>query len=603
MKIEIKYALERATKLQEQNRVKQAARLLEATLKQCRETVGSEHQDTATALNALGLCHWRQDRANKAEACFKEACEIMKRLGLLEDCRLSMYLLHAAMACHQQDKAEEGRELLTQAADIQKRLLPPDHALVVHLLGAVNAVAEAEGQNTVGRAVVMAEYMYIRGYHSAVAAHALAQNYIEQEKWAEAKALTLYQLQMLNEVFGPDHTFLGEALGEYGWLAEECGDTTAAICAYNQELLILMNTTPDDLTRKEKLLWKLADLYQETGDLTLCSKMLDAIEELTPKCSSPTWPTAQLVQFQALVLYGQHKMSAALPLAKKAVRQYAGVEASGDMQGEALYLLALIYQWRGEDGSRRDLEKARTLFDKAIKQLAASEEGKGERMAEFMESAAQTHSSLGRHKEAERLLQAALRIRQRTPSCTGPEVIGDLNNLAVSLMGHDGYCRARPLLKRALQLARQANCSTLIAPLNNLAIVEAVHRRYAIAARLNQQAIDIIEQHHADRGEHLAMSFQNQGTLLALAGRTAEAETNYQKAVSICEAKGLHAEMSASTLRTELACLKEGRFKKTVRDLWRIRSECFQQDPDKSEHQEPADVQEELPVRRERTTS
>ena len=582
MNMGIKDVLKRAQGLMERNRLKPAERLLEGAVELCRRTVGQEHLNTAEALDALGLCRMRQDLADAAEKCFRQAIAIMCRLAERGDCRLSVFLIHAALVCRQQDKTEESQELLKEAADVQKCLLAPDHLLVTFLLNGVNVIAAVEGQNTVGRALVMAEYMYGRGYHSAVAAHALAQSYSAQEQWSEAKALTLYELEMLNEIFGPTHQYLADALGGYGHLAEKCGETAAAICSYNQELLILMTTTPDDVGRKEELLRKLADLYRETGDLPQCASMLQAVADMVPRQTVQDLKMTRLTQYQAIVLYEQHKYAEALPLAQKAARWFKKLSADAGTQGEALYLLALIYLDHGEDGHRRSLLKARALFGKAIKKYSRSQEGRSERMAEFMEFAARASSSLGRDREVERLLRAALRIRQRTSSRAGPEVSHDLNDLAVAIMDRYGYSQARPLLKRALRLAKkrqEAKHTALIAPLNNLAVVEAVHHRYMVAARLNQQAISIIETHHADMARDLVLSLQNQGTLLALAGRTVEAAANYQKALSICEAKGFPEKNPAHEIQTDLACLQAGRFEKSAFELWHIGSDCFQDEP------------------------
>jgi len=221
-----------------------------------------------------------------AEQCFQAAAESMKLLFLHDDRRLPEYLIHEALACHQQGKAEAGWELLAQAADIQKCQLPPDDSLVTQLLRTANLMAETEGQAPAIRALAMAEHMYSRGYHSAVAAHALAQDCLTERNWAAAKVLSLYELEVLNEVFGPYHQYLIAALDTYGWIAEQNGEPAVAIGAYMQELAILGNTAPHEVEQKGQLLWRLAQLYRAAGNPALCARALQDIADIPPRRNS-----------------------------------------------------------------------------------------------------------------------------------------------------------------------------------------------------------------------------------------------------------------------------------------------------------------------------
>jgi len=286
MKITLPDALVQGLGLMGQDRLAEAGHLLEGAVEQGRQTEGPDHPDLAAALDALGVCRARQGQLSAAEQCFQAAAGSMKRLLLQDDRRLPEYLIHGALACHQQGKAEAGWELLAQAADIQKCLLQPDDALVTQLLRTANLMAETEGEAPAIRALAMAEHMYSRGYHSALAAHALAQDCLAERNWATAKALSLYELEVLNEVFGPYHQYLVAALDTYGWIAEQSGEPAVAIGAYMQQLAILGNTAPGEVEQKGQLLWRLAQLYRAAGNATLCARALQDIAELPPRLTS-----------------------------------------------------------------------------------------------------------------------------------------------------------------------------------------------------------------------------------------------------------------------------------------------------------------------------
>ena len=286
MKIALQDALVQALGLMEQDRLEEAGQMLEDAVAQGRQAVGPDHPDLAATLDALGVCRARQGQLSAAEQCFQAAAGSMKRLLLQDDRRFPEYLIHGALACHQQGKAETGWALLAQAADSQKCLLPPDDALVTQLLRTANLMAETEGEPPVIRALAMAEHMYSRGYHSAVAAHALALDCLAERNWDAAKVLSQYELEALNEVFGPHHQYLVAALDLYGWIAEHGGETAVVIGAYMQELAILGNTAPHELEQKGHLLWRLAQLYRAAGNPALCARALQDIAELPPRRTS-----------------------------------------------------------------------------------------------------------------------------------------------------------------------------------------------------------------------------------------------------------------------------------------------------------------------------
>ena len=509
----------------------------------------------------------------------------MDRPPWQHDARQSYYLIHLARLCHQQGRKDEGQTACDRAIEIQKCLLPPDDEAVSALLRLVNQVADRESQGPVGASIAVAEYMYSPGYLSAMAARALAGTYREADKMPEAQILYLYELETLTRVFGPDHQCLATTLQDLGEIAEKQGETAAAIRAYEEVWRILIKTGVKDMEQSGEILWRTAHLYRETGELSKSKRALQALALMAPSRddSDPDRKALERTYFTALVHYEMDDLDTAVRLAKNAVCLLRKVNVDQGSQGELLYLLGLIHLERGMDGHKRDFQRARLTFRKALHLMASCQEDLGARLADIMVTAAEASDDLDKYQEAERLYRKALAIRRRVNGPDSEGVARVLNDLALTLLSRGAFDQARQSLQAALRIARKHQDATgreLIAPLSNLAVMEAIRHRYDVAARLNQQAIEIIERHHAGQTNNLMTALQNQGDLLAMAGCTAEAEATCRKALKLCAGKVWPDRYISRSLRAQLARLRSGRFKgKPADQLWRTRSRAFDDQP------------------------
>ncbi|MFQ5896988.1 MAG: tetratricopeptide repeat protein [Candidatus Methylomirabilia bacterium] len=131
----------------------------------------------------------------------------------------------------------------------------------------------------------------------------------------------------------------------------------------------------------------------------------------------------------------------------------------------------------------------------------------------------------GRHAEAERSFQAALKEAERRGP-EDPRVATTLNNLAVLYKAQGQYAQAEPLYQRALAIKGKVlgpEHPSLATSLNNLAGLYVAQGEYARAEPLYKRALAIVESTLGPEHPRVAATLMNYATLLRATNREAEA--------------------------------------------------------------------------------
>ncbi len=144
--------------------------------------------------------------------------------------------------------------------------------------------------------------------------------------------------------------------------------------------------------------------------------------------------------------------------------------------------------------------------------------------------------SQGRYRDAEPLLQRALRLSQQALGSEHPSVATSLNNLAALYRSQGRYEEAKPLYQQALEMSRhllgEAHPDVAIS-LNNLALLYRSQGRYEEAEPLYQQALEMRRHLLGEAHPSVATSLNNLAALYESQGRYEEAEPLYQQALEM----------------------------------------------------------------------
>ena len=150
------------------------------------------------------------------------------------------------------------------------------------------------------------------------------------------------------------------------------------------------------------------------------------------------------------------------------------------------------------------------------------------------------HTGRGSFDEAEKLLGAALQIREKTLEADHPDVAYSMNNCAVLHMEKGLYDEAEPLYRRALEIREKKlgpDHPDVANSLNNFANLLYKKGLYDEAEPLYRQALEIREKKLGSDHPDISDSLNGLANLLTEKGLYDEAEPLYRRALEIREKK------------------------------------------------------------------
>ncbi len=146
--------------------------------------------------------------------------------------------------------------------------------------------------------------------------------------------------------------------------------------------------------------------------------------------------------------------------------------------------------------------------------------------------------SQGWYAEAEPLYQKALELRQRLLGEEHPDVAQSLSNLANLYYSQERYAEAEPLYLQALELKKHLlgeEHPDIAQSLNNLAALYYFQAQYAKAEPLYLQALDLEKRCLGEEHPAVAQSLNNLANLYKFQGRYAQAEPLYLQALELSQ--------------------------------------------------------------------
>jgi tetratricopeptide (TPR) repeat protein/transcriptional regulator with XRE-family HTH domain len=294
----------------------------------------------------------------------------------------------------------------------------------------------------------------------------------------------------------------------------------------------------DDLEMDEAvgLLHRYSLIERAEQTLSLHRLVQEVMQEVLSKTERQQWMERALLVVNAAFPSGKHETwSQCEFLLPHALACIEWINTLRMKKREARRLLSATGLYLYERAQYREAEP---LLEQAMR---ISEEQFGAshpHTATSLSNLAALYQAQGRYRETEPLLKQALSIREELLGASHPHTAPSLNNLAALYYAQGRYSEAEPLLKQALSIQEEllgASHPDTASGLNNLAALYQAQGRYRKAEPLLKRAILISEELLGASHPDTTPSLSNLAALYQAQGRYNEAESLYRRALLISE--------------------------------------------------------------------
>ena len=185
--------------------------LLERALAIRERALGPDHSDTTADLNNLALLYRDQGESAAARRLFERALDIRERVLGPEHPYTARSLYNLALVHLDQSELVTARPLFERALDIRERVVGPDHPQTAYSLHGLALLQQARGELDAARrlferALDIRERVLGPDHHTtAVSLHNLALLYRDQGELAAARRLFERALAIRDRVLVPNH--------------------------------------------------------------------------------------------------------------------------------------------------------------------------------------------------------------------------------------------------------------------------------------------------------------------------------------------------------------------------------------------------------------
>ena len=360
---------------------KQAEPLLQKVLIICKQELGTDHPETASALNDLGWLYYLQGKYELVEPLLQQALTIREQeLGTLHP-ETANTLNNMGWLYIQEGRYAEAEPLLQRALTIREQglgTLHPETANTLNDLGWLYYLqgSYAQAEPLIRRALTTREQV-LGPEHPDVAESLdnLAILYYLQGSYAQAEPLMRRALTIREQVLGPEHPDVGVSLHNLASVMSKQGKFEQAESLFQQTLRI-----------REQV--------------------------LGPNHSN----TAFTLDNLGLLYQAQRKYEQAEPLHKRALaifEQVLGPEHPDT--AIALQYLAKLYQ------AQDQYEQAQSLFERALAIFEQTLGPEHHRVAQCLASLANIFATRGQYELAEPHFERAMRIEEQSLGLEHPE--------------------------------------------------------------------------------------------------------------------------------------------------------------------------------------
>ncbi|MES0488970.1 MAG: tetratricopeptide repeat protein [Leptospirales bacterium] len=217
-----------------------------------KNTLGEEHQNTATSLNNLADLYITQGRYDEAEPLYKQALEIRKRLFGLEHTATATSLNNLAALFYVQGRYDEAEPLFAQVVEIQKKVSGLEHPITATSLNNLALLYKTAGRYDEAeplykQALEIRKRLFgLEHPDMAASLNNLAELYRVQDRYSEAEPLYEQALEIDRKTLGPEHTDTATDMNNLASLYESQGRYDEAEPMYKQAVEILEKSVGPD---------------------------------------------------------------------------------------------------------------------------------------------------------------------------------------------------------------------------------------------------------------------------------------------------------------------------------------------------------------------
>ena len=419
-----------------------------------RELFGERHVEYVKDLQMLALIHQAKDEFDQAETLARKCLELIEQTLGETHLEYARSLTSLAEVYRASGRYEEANKAFVRSRDLVRSAVGeshPDYAVSLHNLA---AIAEAMGNYDQAEKLLQEVLQLTKAGlgedHPDYAAslYQLAFVYQSMGKYAQAESLTVDSLRRIEKAYGRGHSNYARAANNLGALYRELGNYAEAERFFRQAMEIQKEVYGETHTSYLLTLNNLAGLYVMMGDFAgaklLGGQTLDIAEELSEV--APT-RVALIKSNLGLLHWTTGEPQQAFPLISEALQLFGSKSQTNFDYARTLFNLAVVRHALGDSArAEADLLRARALFanlNEAHPNLALCDAQLGRLCL-----------ASGRLNEAKTYFEATSRHRLETLGDRHPAYADSLNQRATADL-RDGHPeRAIPLLREALEIAR-----------------------------------------------------------------------------------------------------------------------------------------------------
>ena len=575
--------------LQERAQYAQAESLLQRSLMMREQTLGSEHLDVASSMDALAGVYFSEGKYVLADSLFQRSLAVREKFLAPDHPDLAISLKNAAHISYFIDstKYERSEERLLRAQAILEKAFGPDHLEVA---------------NNLDRLAIFYDY---------------------QRKYAQAEPLWQRVREIREKILGSRHPTVGGSIYDLAHLYWIEGKYAQAEPLFQQALAIFEETLGPEHGDVASVLDSMAMLALDQGKYTQAEELFQRAVALTEKVLGPKHPKIAQILDNVALLYGlQGRYAQAEPPAKESLAIHEQTPGVGPEHADVAFplnTLAGIYLPQGKyDEAASVLQRAITVLERdrrpenptiaetlrkfGVLALAQGQYDQAESFfqrslailektmgSEHLSTATCLHDTAsllfaqGKYDQAELLCRQALAIREKTLGPDHPDVGQCLHTLATLCFtqqhyeGAEQYCRqalamyerflgpfhlhvaqslttlakieltrrprdyvriVKALYQRALNILEDAfgpNHPAISSCLHGEAELAYTQGKYAQALKLCKQALTMRETLLGTEHPDVAQSLDLQASIYCVQGKYAEAKSLYERAIAIRE--------------------------------------------------------------------
>ncbi len=248
-----------------------AVSLLQRAASIYENTLGLDHPDTAITMNNLALLYETQGQVDLAVPLLQRSLAVCERALGLDNPITATTLNNLAFLYDAQGKLDLALPLYQQALAIRERLLGPDHPETANTLSNLSALYEAQGKADLAvplyeRALAIQERVLGPDHPStADTLNNLAALYHHQDKLEQAEFFYKRALALCERVLGADHPNTADTLNNLAVLYREQGKLDQAEPLYQRAFTIRDQVLGSNHPSTADSLDGLALLYNDQG--------------------------------------------------------------------------------------------------------------------------------------------------------------------------------------------------------------------------------------------------------------------------------------------------------------------------------------------------